>query len=84
MGAHLVYRGDSRVIDGMAVLAGRHYLVELVEEDPLSLSIEVEDGSILAEYHARAYPPLYATGRRPFRRHEYEHFIQSIGRLNPL
>lgn len=44
MGAHLVYRGDSRVEGGMAVLAGRRYLVELVEGDRLALVVEVGDG----------------------------------------
>ncbi|MBX9032685.1 hypothetical protein [Gordonibacter massiliensis (ex Traore et al. 2017)] len=44
MGAYLVYRGDSRVEGGMAVLAGRRYLVEIVEGDRLSLEVEVGDG----------------------------------------
>ena len=44
MGAHLVYRGDSRVEGGMAVLAGRRYLVELVKGDRLALVVEVDDG----------------------------------------
>lgn len=44
MGSYLMYRGGSRTVDGMAVLAGRRYLVELIEGDPLSLTIEVDDG----------------------------------------
>ena len=44
MGAYLMYRGDSRVEGGMAVLAGRRYLVDLVEGDRLSIVVEVYDG----------------------------------------